>query len=218
MSEIFEQYPLSAFVVGNGVNLAVFDASCEASSFAAKYRGLRPVGDPLTALDVMLNEDLEPAEKTALDVIVAAHDGTPTPGFEMVWSSQIMNGEKTCDDVTPAWTVMASTVGSPLNLIEDATIAQGEFVGDYKTSGAGCKVRLVEEKEGATPVDVVLKEATMPDTSGVYKRDATVKTDPSVTPYRSGRNRYRLEMQRPDAGTTCSLRDAGLRLGKVVNG
>ena len=81
MSEIFEQYPLSAFVVGNGVNLAVFDASNRAATFAAKYLGLRPIGDPLTAVDVMLNAALDTAEKTELDGIVAAHDGTPTPAM-----------------------------------------------------------------------------------------------------------------------------------------
>ncbi len=213
---ISEQYPLSAFIVGNGVNLAVFDASCRAASFAPKFLGLVPVGAPLTDLDVMLNAALDTGEKTALDGIVAAHDGTATPGFEIVWAGQILNGVRTCDDIDPAWTEMASTVGSPDALVQDLALAQGQFVGDYKTSAGGCKIRLVEEKDGAA--DVVLVESNIPNTSDVWKRDAAVLTEPSVTPFRAGRNRYRLEMQRPDAGTTCSLRDAGFRLGKVING
>ena len=125
---------------------------------------------------------------------------------------QILHGEKSCTAIAPAWMEMGSTVGTPENEVADLTKALGRFVADYKTSGTGCKVRFIEEKDGEA--DVTLKTANMPNTSGVYKRDASVDTDPGVTPFRSGRNRFIIEMQRPNAGVTASLRDINLHLLK----
>ena len=123
---------------------------------------------------------------------------------------QILHGEKSCTAIAPDWMEMGSTVGTPENEVPDLTKALGRFVADYKTSGSSCKVRFIEEKDGAA--DVILKTANMPNTSGVYKRDASVDTDPGAVAFRTGRNRFIIEMQLPNAGTTASLRDINLHL------
>ncbi len=135
--------------------------------------------------------------------------------FKRMVTVQILHGEKVCTAIDPAWMEMGTTIGTPENEVPDLAKAVGRFVADYKTSGTGCKVRFIEEKDGAA--NVTLKTKTMPNTSDVYKRDASVDTDPDTTPFRSGRNRYIIEMQRPDAGTTASLRDINLHLLKKLN-
>ena len=88
MATFSEKYVLADFVVGNGVNIEVLEASCKAATFAAKFTGISidyTLADVVQDVYIWLNAALLTAEKTELDGIIAAHDGTPPPGFDMVW-------------------------------------------------------------------------------------------------------------------------------------
>lgn len=211
-----ESYGIAAFVVGNGVHSDTFHAECASASFAAKFLGITTTydaGDSPTNVDVELNAALDGAEKTELDGLVAAHDGTPPVKVLPRMTLQVINGEKTVDDIDPSWTVMGGIIADLSVLVPDLTKSIGRFVGDYKTSGTGCKVRICEDN-GQSKVE--LASANLPNTSDAWKHDAHLDTDPQSVPFRTGRNRYTLEMQRPDALTTASLRDANLTLIEIL--
>lgn len=82
--------------------------------------------------------------------------------------------------------------------------AFGRFSGDYKTviGGGGEKAQLrIREDDGVS--NVTLRTISLPDTSDVWKRDASVDTN---VVFRVGRNRYTLE-GRLNGAVSASVRD-----------
>lgn len=130
--------------------------------------------------------------------------------FELKSNSTIMLGVVAPTAVDPAWEEVGAVVVDVNFIIPNLAKAIGRFVGDYKTSGAGVKVRIMEYKDGEA--DSQLKQVTLPNTADAWAHDSSVDTDPSVVEMRDGRNRYTLECQLPDGGTSAEFRDGTLAL------
>jgi hypothetical protein len=130
-------------------------------------------------------------------------------------SAQIIPGTVTPTTEDPGWEEIGACVVDVGFIIEDLSHAIGRFVGDFKTSGAGVKLRIVEQKSGES--DSVLEELTAPNTGNSWNHDSSVDTNPAVVAMRAGRNRYVLECQLPGGGVTASFRDGALALIELLS-
>lgn len=122
---------------------------------------------------------------------------------------RIVEGEQQADAIaalTPNWETLGAVTAQLDEVVPDLANAIGRFRGDFQTDATGCKARLIEDPGEGT--EVVLKSATLPNTSGAWKRDASVDTDPDSVPLSAGPHRYALQVQIPSALVVLKVRDA----------
>lgn len=87
---------------------------------------------------------LSAGEVTALDSLVAAHDGSPPT--QVIWhaSSVLTDQESSVSDTTPDWTELGGTVTTPDFFTDNPQNCKGRVVGLVKSNGTGGKLRLKE--------------------------------------------------------------------------
>lgn len=135
---------------------------------------------------------LSAGEVTALDSLVAAHDGSPPT--QVIWhaSSVLTDQESSVSDTTPDWTELGGTVTTPDFFTDNPQNCKGRVVGLVKSNGTGGKLRL---KEGdATPSGGY----DVPDTSGAWQEMQWFTPDNAT----AGTHSYILEGQLPTSGAT----------------
>lgn len=135
---------------------------------------------------------LSAGEVTALDSLVAAHDGSPPT--QVIWhaSSVLTDQESSVSDTTPDWTELGGTVTTPDFFTDNPQNCKGRVVGLVKSNGTGGKLRL---KEGdATPTGGY----DVPDTSGAWQEMQWFTPDNAT----AGTHSYILEGQLPTSGAT----------------
>ena len=136
--------------------------------------------------------DLSAGEETALDGLVAAHDGTPPT--QVIWhaSSVLTDQGQPTTDTDPGWTELGGTVTTPDFFTDNPQNCKGRVVGLVKSNGTGGKLRL---KEGdATPSGGY----DVPDTSGAWQEMQWFTPDNAT----AGTHSYILEGQLPTSGAT----------------
>lgn len=135
---------------------------------------------------------LSSEEQAALDAVVAAHQGLPP--MKVVWhaSSVLAEIERSVTAVTPAWSEIGGSVTTPDFFTPDVQNCKGRVVGQYKTNGAGARIRLREgDVEPSASVE-------LPDSGGEWAIMQWFSVD-SVT---AGTHKYTLEGQLPESGAT----------------
>jgi hypothetical protein len=104
--------------------------------------------------------DLSAGEQTALDALVAAHDGAPPTQVRFHASSTILQGEA---DITETdWTMLGGVVTTPEFFCPTVACLKARIIGSYNTDGAGAEIRIVED--GTT----VLGAFELPDSSQAW--------------------------------------------------
>ena len=136
--------------------------------------------------------DLSSGEETALDSLVAAHDGSaPT---QIIWhaSSVLTDQVASTTDTDPDWTELGGTVTTPDFFTDNPQNCKGRVVGMVKSNGTGGKLRL---REGdSTPSGGY----DVPDTSGAWQSMQWFTPDNAT----AGTHTYTLEGQLPSSGAT----------------
>lgn len=136
--------------------------------------------------------DLSAGEETALDGLVAAHDGTPPT--RVIWhaSSVLTDQGQSVTDTDPGWTELGGSVTTPDFFTDNPQNCKGRVVGLVKSNGTGGKLRV---KEGdATPSGGY----DVPDTSGAWQEMQWFTPDNAT----AGTHSYILEGQLPTSGAT----------------
>lgn len=136
--------------------------------------------------------ELSQAEQTALDGVVAAHQGTPPVQVTWLASSVLTDSEKTATDVDPAWTELGGAVTTPDFFTPNIQSCKGRIVGKVKTNGTGAKLRLREDD--TTPSGGY----DAPDTGGEWTNMQWFSPDSPT----AGTHEYILEGQLPSSGAT----------------
>lgn len=136
--------------------------------------------------------DLSAGEETALDELVAAHDGTPPT--QVIWhaSSVLTDQGQSTTDTDPGWTELGGTVTTPDFFTDSPQNCKGRVVGLVKSNGTGGKLRLREGE--ATPSGGY----DVPDTSGAWQEMQWFTPDNAT----AGTHSYILEGQLPTSGAT----------------
>jgi hypothetical protein len=158
-------------------------------------------GDPTGNITIMFGfaEALPAGDKTALDALVAAHDGNPPTQVRYHASSTILHDEQ---DVTDAdWTVLGGVVTTPEFFCPSLACIKARIIGSYNTNGAGAEVRIVED--GTT----VLGTFALPDSSQAWAQMQWFTT----TQPTSGTHEYTLEAKRGTA-TAAKVRFVSMSL------
>lgn len=157
---------------------------------------------------ITFQSPLTDAEKIVLDGIVAAHAGADTV-VNFHASSTVLSESRLVVTLAPAWEVVGELFTNPSFFVSDLTRAKGRMVGQYKTSGPGAVLRIVEQD--AAGVDVVVATFNALDTAGTWQ---AAKFFTSVVP-RVGDLNYRFEAQAP-AGVTLEVRAFSLSLLEFI--
>ena len=193
-----EPYKLTDFVAGNGVHSDVFNDACKASSFAAKFLGIGieyNTDDTVKDVFVHLNATLSGSEKTALDALVAAHDGSTAPDV-FVTVSEI----RIADAVLGASAILDGVILRPDKMLKVTARSHVRIACDLKTTGTGAKLRLKEN--GNT-----LKEWSLADTAGAW----VSKLHTTNAALSAGLNRYEVEGEL-DTASAAELRYIAIAL------
>jgi hypothetical protein len=131
-------------------------------------------------------------EQTALDGVVAAHQGNPPLQVTWLASSVLTDSEKAATDVDPAWTELGGAVTTPDFFTPNIQNCKGRIVGKVKTNGAGAKLHLREDD--TTPSGGY----DVPDTGGEWANMQWFSPDAPT----AGTHEYILEGQLPASGAT----------------
>lgn len=136
--------------------------------------------------------ELSQDEQTALDGVVAAHQGTPP--MQVIWhaSSVLTDSEKSTTDTDPDWTELGGAVTTPDFFTPNIQNCKGRVVGKVKTNGSGAKLRLREDT--TTPPSGY----DVPDTGGEWMNMQWFSPDAPT----AGTHEYTLEGQLPTSGAT----------------
>lgn len=87
--------------------------------------------------------DLESGEQTALNALVAAHDGSPPTQVRFHASSTILHAE---ENVTESdWATLGGVVTTPEFFCPSVACLKARIVGSYNTDGEGAELRVVED-------------------------------------------------------------------------
>jgi hypothetical protein len=137
-------------------------------------------------------EELSQDEQTALDAVVAAHQGNPP--MQVIWhaSSVLTDSEKSASDVAPDWTEMGGSVTTPSFFTPNIQNCKGRVVGKVKTNGTGAKLRL---RENTT---IPSGGYDVPDTGSEWVNMQWFSPDSPT----AGTHEYVLEGQLPESGAT----------------
>lgn len=109
------------------------------------HLNIRDAGDD--DCDIYTVNELDGAQKTILDGIVAAHTGTPAFKFEWKAASVMRTDAKTVT-ADETWEEVGGSVTSLSAFVSDVTKAWGRCVGQAKVSGSGAQLRIVRESDG----------------------------------------------------------------------
>lgn len=119
-------------------------------------------GDPTGNITVtfVFPTDLAAGEQTALNALVAAHDGNPPTQVRFHASSTIIGKEEAITEAD--WTTLGGVVTTPEFFCPTVTCLKARIVGSYNTNGAGAEIRIVED--GTT----VLGSFELPDSTQAW--------------------------------------------------
>jgi hypothetical protein len=144
--------------------------------------------------DCFLVFDIEPSSEdiTAIDGVIDAHTGNPSP--VVVWhaSSVLAESEKSTSDTDPNWTELGGSVTTPNFFTPNVAACLGRVVGMVKTNGTGAKLRL---REGEV---IPTGGYNVPDTEGEWTAMQWFAPDHPT----AGTHSYALEGQLPTSGAT----------------
>lgn len=175
-------------------------AANESISTALDYiKSSEDVESGATTVTFGFPTDLSAGEQTALDVLVAAHDGAPPTQVRFHASSSIIGGEA---NITEAdWTVLGGVVTTPEFFCPAVQCLKARIVGSLNTDGEGAELRIVED--GTT----VLGSFVMPDSSQAW---AQMQWFTTVSPS-SGTHEYTIEAKLNGA-TSAKMRFVSMSL------
>jgi hypothetical protein len=125
--------------------------------------------------------DLTGGEETALDALVAAHDGAPPTKVRFHASSTILHDEANITESD--WTTIGGVVTTPEFFCPTVACLKARIIGSYNTNGTGAELRIVED--GTT----VLGSFELPDSSQAWAQMQWFTT----TPPTSGTHEYTIE-------------------------
>jgi hypothetical protein len=132
--------------------------------------------------------DLSGSEVTALDALVAAHQGNSPTVVNFLASSSLVGQivEVTASD--PTWEEIGGAVTTPSFFTPNVAACKGRIVGEYRTQGTGAKLRVCEDGVDSGQFEV-------PDSEGAWAKMQWFSTEaPTV-----GTHTYSLEGQRNGA-------------------
>lgn len=155
-------------------------------------RSSEDVGEGTTTVYFGFASELSQDEQTALDAVVAAHQGNPP--LQVIWhaSSVLTDSEKSTSDVAPDWTELGGAVTTPSFFTPNVQSCKGRVVGKVKTNGTGAKLRL---RENTT---IPSGGYDVPDTGGEWTNMQWFSPDAPT----EGTHEYILEGQLPESGAT----------------
>ena len=173
--------------------------------------GINANAPDLDKCNIWFVDPLPVPDKAALDVIVATH-----PGIGVVATlpgSMPIRPQTVTEDLT--WQEMESIITTPAFFVDnDPALLPGllaRVIGQFKTTGTTCELKVVEQIEGQPDVDITPAVA-LPDTADVW---TTLKFDSSVPPRDGVRNRYCV-LGRQNGGGAWDIRSASISMVKVV--
>jgi len=150
------------------------------------------VGEGTTTVSFGFALELSQDEQTALDEVVAAHQGNPPIQVKWHASSVLTDSEKTVAAVDPEWTELGGAVTTPSFFTPNVQNCKGRVVGKVKSNGTGAKIRL---RENTT---IPSGGYDVPDTGGEWVNMQWFSPDAPT----EGTHEYTLEGQLPVAGAT----------------
>jgi hypothetical protein len=155
--------------------------------------------------DVRFKQALDAGQMATLDALVAAHAGTTETVRRFRTSSLVVLKSQAVSDPT-GWDELGGVVTSVDYFVSEVLLASARIVGQYKTTGAGALLRVVENDGGSQRT--VSPELSLPDTAGEWAFLPSFTTDkaPSV-----GQNLYRLQ-GKLNTATALSLRYVSMSL------
>lgn len=109
--------------------------------------------------DIIFASALTGPEETALNGIVAAHQGNPPPELSFRASSCVKNGKATVTSDTE-WEDIGGVVTTLSFFIPDVEHAWGRLSGQVKVAGPGAMLRVIRQSDGlaCTPADIELSD------------------------------------------------------------
>lgn len=146
----------------------------------------------VTTVTFCFSTDLSGDEQTALDILIAAHPGTPPTTVLFHASSVLTDQNSSALDTDPDWTELGGAVTTPIFFTSNLPYCLGRVVGEVKTNGIGAKLRVRESD--TTPTGGY----DVPDTGGSWVTMQWFAPD-APTP---GTHKYTLEGQLPSSGST----------------
>lgn len=160
----------------------------------------------LVTVSFHFDADLSPEEQTALDTIVANHDGQPPIIYKYHATSSLVEAKAIVD--SDEWDYMASAVTTPQFFMADLTKFVGRVIGAYRAVGAGAELRVLEDSEAK-----VLGGFTMSNTDGEW---ATMQFFSTVLPA-PGTHEYILE-GRLNGATEAEIRGTSMTILEATTG
>lgn len=158
----------------------------------------------VTTVSFHFDVDLTTGEQTALDTIVANHDGQPPVGYKYHATSSLVEAKAIVD--SDIWNYMASAVTTPDFFMDDLTKFVGRVIGAYRAVGDGAELRVLEDDESK-----ILGSFSMTDTQGEW---STMQFFSSVLPT-SGTHEYILQ-GRLNGATEAEIRGTSMTILEAV--
>jgi hypothetical protein len=143
-------------------------------------------------------------EKTALDALVAAHDGAAPTQLKFHAASKLIEGELTVtQDAT--WQTLGGVVTTPDFFMATLAAGLGRIVGSYKSVGTAPEIRIIEDDT-----------TTLCTFSAVATADVwTMMQFFTTTPPTAGTHEYKIE-GRLNGATSMSVRFTSMSLLEAV--
>jgi hypothetical protein len=184
MSEAIN-YPLEDFAGSFNIRLFAEEVGAEAGVTETFEDAEVKVDD--SSIDLIFDVAPTGASKTALDGVVAAHNGENVPETaRFLASSKIQQGKQTIVG-DASWDEIGGVVTQPDEFHPDMSRLKARVRGSCKTTGATGQVRLVQE--GSPDTQLHTGDWTLPDTSGAWQTfDFLTDVDPSA-----GESTFRLD-------------------------
>ena len=152
---------------------------------------------------VVMANPLSAGDETALNVIIAAHDGVAKKRLIYHGSSKLVDTEVAI--VGNNFVPLGGVVANPAFFVKDFTNAFARLVLGHRATDGDIELRIVEH-DGTTEVELV--KGIYPDSGGAWKHDMTTDTTVELRPTR---NTYELQGRLVDAASA-SIRYASISL------
>jgi len=185
-NDIFDE---DSLVIEVGLNETITTALVAVDSAELESEG-QPTG--LFVVTFTFESDLSSGEQTALDSLVANHEGTPPVKVKWLAASNLAIDQHQITDTDPSWTEIGISVTTPSFFTPNVSSCKGRVVGLVKSNGTGAKLRLREDSE--TPSGGF----DIPDTEGEWEAMQWFSPDSPT----EGTHAYTLEGQLPSSGAT----------------
>jgi len=156
-------YSVSGDFPNQKVNPTSLKNEIEASSIAITFGYVFVKGD---VCDLWFDDVLSTEDQLTLDGVVAAHQATPPYIFVFKASSKVVGSDPKSITNPSEWEEAGGAVTNISFFLPDVTKAWGRFSVDVKTNGAGAKLRVIRQSDGAvcTAADI-----DIPDTGGTWQ-------------------------------------------------